>query len=105
MAEYAEHVLVNRDHWNRQAYEWVTGGERNWRLAEPSWGIWDIPERELRLLPDDMTGMEAIELGCGTAYVSAWMARRGARVVASTSLSPSWQRPAVWPRSMEWISP
>jgi acid stress-induced BolA-like protein IbaG/YrbA/SAM-dependent methyltransferase len=28
----------------------------------------------------DMTGMDAIELGCGTGYVSAWMARRGARV-------------------------
>jgi ubiquinone/menaquinone biosynthesis C-methylase UbiE len=27
-----------------------------------------------------MTGMDAIELGCGTGYVSAWMARRGARV-------------------------
>jgi SAM-dependent methyltransferase len=28
-----------------------------------------------------MTGMDAIELGCGTGYVSSWMARRGARVV------------------------
>jgi SAM-dependent methyltransferase len=28
-----------------------------------------------------MAGMAAIELGCGTAYVSAWMARRGATVV------------------------
>jgi SAM-dependent methyltransferase len=28
-----------------------------------------------------MAGLDAIELGCGTAYVSAWMARRGARVV------------------------
>jgi SAM-dependent methyltransferase len=33
------------------------------------------------MLPDDMSGMDAIELGCGTAHVSAWMARRGARVV------------------------
>ena len=33
------------------------------------------------MLPSDMRGMDAIELGCGTAYVSAWMARRGARVV------------------------
>ena len=33
------------------------------------------------MLPDDMTGLDAIELGCGTAYVSAWMARRGAKVV------------------------
>ncbi len=49
--------------------------------AEPSWGIWGVPEDELGLLPADMTGMDAIELGCGTGYVSAWMARRGARVV------------------------
>jgi SAM-dependent methyltransferase len=33
------------------------------------------------MLPEDMAGQDAIELGCGTAYVSAWMARRGARVV------------------------
>jgi SAM-dependent methyltransferase len=29
----------------------------------------------------DLAGKDAIELGCGTAYVSAWLARRGARVV------------------------
>jgi len=28
-----------------------------------------------------VAGQDAIELGCGTAYVSAWLARRGARVV------------------------
>ena len=28
-----------------------------------------------------MTGKDTIELGCGTAYVSAWLARRGARPV------------------------
>ena len=33
------------------------------------------------MLPDDLAGKDAIELGCGTAYVSAWLARRGARVV------------------------
>ena len=34
------------------------------------------------MLPDDLRGKDAIELGCGTAYVSCWLARRGARVVA-----------------------
>jgi len=33
------------------------------------------------LLLEDLAGKDAIELGCGTAYVSAWLARRGARVV------------------------
>jgi ubiquinone/menaquinone biosynthesis C-methylase UbiE len=35
----------------------------------------------VHLLPDDLDGQDAIELGCGTAYVSAWLARRGARPV------------------------
>jgi ubiquinone/menaquinone biosynthesis C-methylase UbiE len=33
----------------------------------------------VRLLPD-VSGLHVIELGCGTAYVSAWLMRRGARV-------------------------
>ena len=27
----------------------------------------------------DVRGLDVIELGCGTAYFSAWLARRGAR--------------------------
>ncbi len=73
-----EHVSVNRAHWDEDAANWVAGGERNWRSA-PTWGMWGVPMPGL--LPDDMTGLDAIELGCGTAYVSAWMARRGAKVV------------------------
>jgi 2-polyprenyl-3-methyl-5-hydroxy-6-metoxy-1,4-benzoquinol methylase len=61
----------------------VASGERGWRLApgEEHWGIFKIPEADLHLLPNDPTGLDAIELGCGTAYVGAWLARRGARVV------------------------
>ncbi|WP_216843803.1 methyltransferase domain-containing protein [Phytoactinopolyspora alkaliphila] len=33
------------------------------------------------MLPPTLQGKDVIELGCGTAYVSAWMARRGARPV------------------------
>lgn len=80
MPELPDYVMANRNHWDRQADQWVEMGKRAW-TEEPSWGIWGIPEAELAMLPDDMTGMRAIELGCGTAYVSAWMARRGARCV------------------------
>lgn len=76
-----EHVQVNRSYWDRVASEWVSSGERSWQQDAPSWGIWGLPESELNLLPEDMRGMKAIELGCGTAYVSAWMARRGAEIV------------------------
>jgi SAM-dependent methyltransferase len=75
-----DHVSINRDHWNATASDWVAAGERAWAADAPSWGNWGAPEAELRLLPEDMTGLAAVELGCGTGYVSAWMARRGARV-------------------------
>lgn len=75
-----DYVLRNRAHWDAQAERYVKAGERSW-AGEPTWGIWGAPETQLRLLPDDMSGLDAIELGCGTAYVSAWLARRGARPV------------------------
>ncbi len=79
--ELAEHVRLNRAVWDRWATDYAALGERAWAAAEPSWGVWDVPESELHMLPGDLAGKDAIELGCGTAYVSAWMARRGARVV------------------------
>ena len=76
-----DHVSLTRAYWDAQATRWVEMGEAAWRQAEPSWGIWELPETQLQMLPADMRGMHAIELGCGTGYVSAWMARRGASVV------------------------
>jgi SAM-dependent methyltransferase len=54
-------------------------GRAMW-AADPNWGDWNIPEAELGLLPD-VAGMDTIELGCGTAYFSGWLARSGARPV------------------------
>jgi SAM-dependent methyltransferase len=82
MSELPEHVAVNRAYWDAAADRWVAAGERNWAREAPVWGQWNIPDAELALLPADMTGMRAIELGCGTAYISAWMTRRGAQVTA-----------------------
>jgi SAM-dependent methyltransferase len=78
-----EHVALNRTHWDRQAAEYVAPGERAWarRPGDERWGIFGIAESEVRMLPGDLAGLDAIELGCGTGYVSAWMARRGARAV------------------------
>jgi SAM-dependent methyltransferase len=78
-----EHVRRNRIAWDEWAPEFVSNGEVSWRLepGDEKWGIWDIPERDVHLLPDDLAGKDAIELGCGTGYVSTWLARRGARPV------------------------
>src|SRR2546422_9422576 len=79
--ELPEHVQRNRVHWDARAAEYVGPGEHAWARQEPTWGIWGVPESELHVLPEDLAGKDVIELGCGTAYVSAWLARRGARVV------------------------
>lgn len=81
--ELPEHVARNRVAWDTFASEYVAAGERSWALGsgEESWGIFGVPEADLHLLPDDLTGLRTIELGCGTGYVSAWLARRGARPV------------------------
>ena len=81
MSDLPEHVAENRRYWDDMASEWVEGGEIAWQ-QEPAWGNWQLPEEDVGMLPPDMTGMRAIELGCGTGYVSAWRARRGAAVVA-----------------------
>jgi len=80
-SELPEHVRANREAWDRYAADYAVGGHRAWAQVEPSWGIWSVPEADLQLLPNNLQDRDAIELGCGTAYVSAWLARRGARVV------------------------
>jgi SAM-dependent methyltransferase len=75
-----EHVAANRAYWDGMADEWIEAGHRNWAATEPHWGIWHIPESELRLLPD-VRDKDVIELGCGTGYVSAWIARLGGKPV------------------------
>ncbi len=81
MSDLPEHVRRNRALWDDWARKYVASGESHWAQAAPTWGIWGVPEAQVGLLPEDLEGKDAIELGCGTAYVSAWLARRGARVV------------------------
>ncbi len=78
--EQPEHIRRNREAWDGWAADYEAGGRRNWARDEPSWGIWGIPDRELGVLPD-VRDLDVIELGCGTAYISAWLARLGARPV------------------------
>jgi SAM-dependent methyltransferase len=75
-----EYAVRNRAFWDGYAPQWVDAGVRHWAAAEPTWGIWGTPEEQLHLL-EGVAGKDVIELGCGTAYVSAWLARLGARPV------------------------
>lgn len=79
--ELPEHVERNREAWDTFAADFVAAGEEAWAASEPNWGVFGVPESELRMLPEDAAGLDTVELGCGTGYVSAWLAKRGARPV------------------------
>jgi SAM-dependent methyltransferase len=78
--ELPEHARINEAAWDVEAASYVDAARRHWAQEGISWGIWDVPEAEVGALPD-VAGLDVVELGCGTAYVSAWLARRGARPV------------------------
>jgi SAM-dependent methyltransferase len=79
--ELPEYAVRNRARWTKSNAEYVhEHGLRAWRADDVSWGVWGIAESELGILPD-VASKDVIELGCGTAYFSAWLARRGARPV------------------------
>ena len=76
-----DYLARNRDVWTR-TNEQYTGDDaaRAWSQEEITWGIFSVPERDVDVV-GDVAGLDVIELGCGTAYFSAWLAKRGARPV------------------------
>jgi SAM-dependent methyltransferase len=80
-SERPDYVEANVANWTRANAEYTDAqAARSWAHDDITWGIWQAPESELNVL-GDVEGADVVELGCGTAYFSAWLARRGARVV------------------------
>jgi SAM-dependent methyltransferase len=76
-----EHVRRNRAAWDGYAAGYADAGKDAWASEEPYWGVFRVPEPQVGVLPAELAGLDTVELGCGTGYVSAWLARRGARPV------------------------
>lgn len=76
------YLSANVDYWSSRTAGELDLARRRWAATEPCWGVYDIPESVARVLPADVAGLRVAELGCGTGYVSAWLARAGARPVA-----------------------
>ena len=73
-------VERNREVWTKANAEYTDRKAReSWAKEEIDWGMFSGPDAELGVL-GDVAGQDVIELGCGTAYFAAWLARRGARV-------------------------
>jgi SAM-dependent methyltransferase len=77
----SDHVQRNREAWDSFADRYAGPGRAQWQANQPTWGIYSVPEADVGMLPPSVDGLDVVELGCGTAYVSSWLARRGARPV------------------------
>jgi ubiquinone/menaquinone biosynthesis C-methylase UbiE len=74
-----DYVARNREQWTKHNAEYTDAAAPGaWAKEGFDWGLWGIPESEVRAL---VAGLDVVELGCGTAYCSARLARMGARVV------------------------
>jgi ubiquinone/menaquinone biosynthesis C-methylase UbiE len=73
-------IPKNQAYWDStsDAYQATHGSV----LAEKAmaWGIWRIPESDLRIL-GDVAGLNVLELGCGAAQWTLRLMRTGARVI------------------------
>jgi SAM-dependent methyltransferase len=71
----------NRQVWTRSNAQYTDrAAPEAWAREEIVWGQFGVREADVGAL-GDVSGKDVIELGCGTAYFSAWLARRGARPV------------------------
>lgn len=82
MSETSPHVRRNREHWETRSadYQGWNREQLNTRWGEHGWGVWDLPERQLRVL-GDVTGLDALEYGCGACQSGIKVATLGARVI------------------------
>jgi SAM-dependent methyltransferase len=79
MDELTAHARANRAWWDEQAAQYQREHGEHIGAPDPRWGMWQVPEDELRIL-GDVAGRDVLELGCGAAQWSIRLAQRGARV-------------------------
>ena len=82
-ADRSNSIAANIAHWTKNNRDRLDDGARpeTWGEGELRWGIFGIHESDLGSPLGDVAGKDVIELGCGTAYYSARLAKRGARPV------------------------
>src|ERR1035441_495158 len=68
-------AAANRELWTRVNGEYADEHAfRAWAAEDITWGVFNVPESQLSVL-GDVSGLDVVELGCGTAYFSAWLGR------------------------------
>jgi SAM-dependent methyltransferase len=74
------HARRNRIFWNELSDGYQAAQGRQLAIHGAAWGVWQIPEEELHVL-GEVAGRDTLELGCGAAQWSIWLAQHGARAV------------------------
>ncbi|MGD0166236.1 MAG: class I SAM-dependent methyltransferase [Gaiellaceae bacterium] len=98
--ELPDYVARNRAYWSIRGRDQESWGRSRWTTVEILWGLFGVPEDDIRVLPG-LYETDVIELGCGTAYFSAWMARRGARAVGVDISPDQLERASAFQREFE----
>ena len=70
----AQGTLTNAEHT-------AGGAESQWDRRDITWGVFGVREDAIGSPLGDVSDLDVVELGCGTAYFSARLALRGARPV------------------------
>ena len=97
--ELKDSIAANIAEWTETNAQYTDeNAARAWKHEGILWGVFAMPEEEVGALPSEVSGLDVVELGCGTAYFGSWLARRGARV---TGVDPTPAQLATARRMME----
>ena len=79
---WSEDAARNRELWTKTNASYTDAqAAAKWAETEVTWGLCGVPDSELGAPLGDVAGLDIVELGCGTAYMSAVFAKLGARPV------------------------
>jgi SAM-dependent methyltransferase len=81
-AEFPDSIAANIAEWTETNAQYTDAqAERAWEPHDLTWGVFGVREDSIGSPLGDVSGLDVVELGCGTAYFSAQLAQRGARPV------------------------
>ncbi len=81
-SELPPSIAGNIAEWTRTNAEYTDrSASASWAKDDVTWGVFVVREEDIGSPLGDVSGLDVVELGCGTAYFSARLAKRGARPV------------------------
>ena len=80
--ELPDSIALNVADWTETNAQFTdANAEKAWAPQDVSWGVFQVREDDIGSPLGDVSGLDVVELGCGTAYFSAQLAYRGAKPV------------------------